>query len=197
MPAALPPPRRLETAEARDRHILSAARHCFAEAGFEGTTMGAVARRAGVAVGTLYLRAATKEALLARVLDGLEQELAAAMDAASATTEAWPERFPAVFQALLGAVAAMPDLPALMRLAQHMPASQAAGPGPIRAWIAAFLRQGQAAGAIRPVEPELAAAMAFGMVEGAMQAHAEQPGLHPDTVAAALTDLARRWLLMD
>lgn len=157
--------------------------------------MGAVAREAGVAVGTLYLRAATKEALLARVLEELEAELAAAMAATAGTTEAWPERFTAVFRGLLGAVAGMPDLPLLMRLAHHAAASHPPGPGPIRGWIAGFIRRGQSAGALRPVDPELAAAMAFGMVEGALQAHARQPELTGALVAEALADLARRWLL--
>lgn len=185
----------MDSAEARDRRILAAARHCFASAGFEGTTMGAVAREAGVAVGTLYLRAPTKEALLARVLEEAERELAAEMEAAAESTPAWPDRFGAVFHALLRAVGGMADLPLLMRLAHHAAASQPAGPGPIRAWIAGFIRRGQAVGALRPVDPELAAAMAFGMVEGAMQVHARYAELTEAAVAEALADTARRWLL--
>lgn len=192
MSPPLPPRRRLDAAEARDRRILAAARHSFAAWGFEATTMGAVAREAGVAVGTLYLRAPTKEALLGRVLEQLEAELARVMEEAAATTPAWADRFPAVFGALLRAVAAMPDLPRLMGLAHHVGPR---GPGPIRAWIAGFLRAGQAAGALRPMEPELAAAMAFGLVEGAMAAHAERPGRPAEETVAALADAARRWLL--
>jgi AcrR family transcriptional regulator len=195
MPAAPPTPRRLDSAEDRDRRILAAARACFAQRGFEGTTMGAVAREAGVAVGTLYLRAATKEALLARVLEAVEAELAAAMEAAAEVTPDWAARFGLVFQALLRAVGGMTDLPELMRLAHHRAADPLAGPGPIRTWIAGFIRRGQAAGALREVDPDLAAAMAFGMVEGAMQAHAAQPRLSEALVAEALADTARRWLL--
>jgi AcrR family transcriptional regulator len=195
MPAPLPPRRRTEAAGARDRRILLAARACFATSGFEGTTMGAVARAAGVAVGTLYLRAATKEALLARVLEDIERELAAVMDAAAQAADAWPDRFPAMFGALLRAVAAMPELPDLMRLAQHAPPRPGARPGPIREWIAGFIRSGQAAGALRPVDPTLAAAMAFGMVEGAMAAHAGEAGPGGAAVAGALADAAGRWLL--
>jgi AcrR family transcriptional regulator len=192
---APPPQRRLDAAEARDRRILAAARRCFASHGFERTTMGEVAREAGVAVGTLYLRTDTKEALLARVLDAVEHELAEAMEIAARSEAGWPERFPAVFQALLRAVAGAPDLPALMRLAHHAAPSRSDAAGPIRSWIAGFLRAGQAAGAMRPVDPELSAAMAFGMVEGALQAHARHAYLDDAAVAEALADLARRWLL--
>lgn len=195
MPPSPPPHRRVNAAEARDRRILAAARHCFATAGFEGTTMGAVAREAGVAVGTLYLRAATKEALLGRVLEDIEAELAERMEMAARDAPAWPDRFAAVFRALLAAVAGMRDLPALMQLAHHAPGARGAGPGPIRRWIAGFIKAGQAEGALRPINPELAAAMAFGVVEGAMQAHAEDAGLAEAVVAEALTDLATRWLL--
>jgi AcrR family transcriptional regulator len=195
MPSAPGPQRRAEAAQARDRRVLAAARRCFATGGFEGTTMEKVAREAEVAVGTLYLRAATKEALLARVLDDVECELAEAMDAAAQDVADWTGRFGAVFRALLQAVAGMSDLPVLMRLAHHAAASRQAEPGPIRRWIAEFIRTGQAAGALRPVDPELAAAMAFGMVEGAMQAHAHHAHLTGAAVAEVLADTATRWLL--
>lgn len=182
--------------EARDRRILLAARRCFAMAGFEGTTMGAVAREAGVAVGTLYLRAATKEALLARVLEDVETELAEAMATAAQGASAWPDRFGEVFQALLRMAAAMPDLHLLMRLAHHVPPCPGAGPGPIRSWIAKFIRAGQADGALRALDPELAAAMAFGLVEGAMNAHASNPRLEGAAVSKALADATTRWLLV-
>lgn len=49
--------------EARRAAILAAAREMIAEAGFDGVTMSALARRAGVAKGTLYLYVRTKEEL--------------------------------------------------------------------------------------------------------------------------------------
>lgn len=49
--------------EARRASILNAARVLIDEAGFEGVTMNAVATRAGVSKGTLYLYVQTKEEL--------------------------------------------------------------------------------------------------------------------------------------
>ena len=49
--------------EARKRAILAAARELIAESGFDGVTMSGLARRAGLAKGTLYLYVRTKEEL--------------------------------------------------------------------------------------------------------------------------------------
>lgn len=51
------------------REILSAASALFAELGFERTTTKLIAERAGVAQGTVFLVAPTKEALLVEVFD--------------------------------------------------------------------------------------------------------------------------------
>ena len=50
--------------EARKAAILAAAREMIAESGFDGVTMSGLAKRAGLAKGTLYLYARTKEELL-------------------------------------------------------------------------------------------------------------------------------------
>ena len=48
--------------------ILQAARACFAEKGYNSTRMSDIAKRAGVAVGTIYLHFKTKEACCAAFL---------------------------------------------------------------------------------------------------------------------------------
>ena len=69
------------------RRIKNSAAALFAEQGFEATTTRQIARRAEVAVGTLYLYAKTKEALAARLfreeIEGaVEQAFASLPDAA-------------------------------------------------------------------------------------------------------------------
>lgn len=49
--------------EARKAAILAAAREMIAKSGFDGVTMSGLAKRAGLAKGTLYLYVATKEEL--------------------------------------------------------------------------------------------------------------------------------------
>lgn len=59
--------------------LLEAGRACFAEAGFDGTTLAQVARRAGVAVGTVYVHFPDKATLLTHALhDDLDGALAKA-----------------------------------------------------------------------------------------------------------------------
>lgn len=63
-----PPRTRAERALATRRRMVRAATEVFSTAGYAGTTIAAVAERAGVAVPTLYYTFGTKTALLGEVL---------------------------------------------------------------------------------------------------------------------------------
>lgn len=52
------------TQSARRTRILDAAEHCFARAGFHGTTMQDICREAGVSAGALYVYFGSKESLI-------------------------------------------------------------------------------------------------------------------------------------
>lgn len=65
--------------EERRRRILDAARSCFGEAGYAGTTVAAVARRAGVSNGLLYQFFENKDHLLQRVLEEVIRDWVRAM----------------------------------------------------------------------------------------------------------------------
>jgi AcrR family transcriptional regulator len=58
-----------------ERVIRDAARTLFLEAGFDATSMDAIAAKAGVSKGTLYTRYASKDALLSAALDDLIGDL--------------------------------------------------------------------------------------------------------------------------
>jgi len=58
------------------RLILEAAVACFEEQGYDATTTAAIARRAGVAVGTLYGHFANKRGVLLELLDGTVRQIA-------------------------------------------------------------------------------------------------------------------------
>lgn len=76
-----------ETQKAQTRaRVLQAARACFAELGFERTTISAVARRAGVSVGTVHLHFVDKSTL---VLSCFHDDLGRVIRQAMATL---PER---------------------------------------------------------------------------------------------------------
>jgi AcrR family transcriptional regulator len=64
------------TQAARREHILDAAEKCFAEAGFHRTTMQDICAAAGVSAGALYLYFASKEDLIAGIVERDRAKLA-------------------------------------------------------------------------------------------------------------------------
>ena len=78
--AAVPKPKRAEQALVRRRAIVDAAIEEFLEKGFAATRVEDIARRAGVAKGTIYLNFEDKEALFAAIV---EQEIRPKVDLAS------------------------------------------------------------------------------------------------------------------
>lgn len=78
-PAATPPPgRRAQQRRETERLILDTALALFSAGGFEATTTKQIADAAGVAHGTVFLVAATKEALLVKLLETRLREVVAA-----------------------------------------------------------------------------------------------------------------------
>jgi AcrR family transcriptional regulator len=65
-----------ETLRERSDHILDAAGHCFARAGFHRTTMQDICREADVSPGALYIYFNSKEALIAGICERERAEFA-------------------------------------------------------------------------------------------------------------------------
>ena len=82
---------RRERVEVKERAILSAARAAFLKHGFERARMAEIARRAGVAEGTIYIYYKTKNDLLQAVVlefwDGITEGAARAVDPKAGTFE--------------------------------------------------------------------------------------------------------------
>lgn len=66
-----------ETQKARRERILDAAELCFARAGFHRCTMQAICREAGISPGALYVYFASKEDLIAGIVERNRAKLAA------------------------------------------------------------------------------------------------------------------------
>jgi TetR/AcrR family transcriptional regulator, fatty acid metabolism regulator protein len=85
------PSTRRERVEEKERAILSAARAVFVKHGFERARMAEIARRAGVAEGTIYIYYKTKNDLLQAVVrqfwDGITEGAARAVDPKAGTFE--------------------------------------------------------------------------------------------------------------
>src|SRR5581483_1999770 len=72
--------------------MIAAAEAVFAERGLSGASMGEIAARAGVAVGTLYNHFEDREALLAGLLDARRIELLSRIDRGLKETAGRPFR---------------------------------------------------------------------------------------------------------
>jgi AcrR family transcriptional regulator len=135
-------------AERNRRRILDAARAAFAEHGL-GVGVDAVARAAGVGVGTLYRRFPTKEELLRAVVDDRIEDLRRRLEAVAVHEDPW-EAFAAAAETLAGAVAR--DHGFFQALQQAHPVLPAAREDARRATVEAVapvLRRAQEAGVVR------------------------------------------------
>lgn len=177
------------------RRVLQAAALRFAAHGFEPTKLSDVARDAGVAVGTIYLRYEGKTALLAAVLSQAEDRYAAAMDTPAIWTTPWPARFRAVFEAVFRTVAEDSLGQRLMPLAPFAQATGWRQGDGIRPAIRRHIAEGQATGALRAdIDVAMASAIAFGMVEGAMSEVVANPAASVETAVGHLAGAAEAWL---
>jgi TetR/AcrR family transcriptional regulator, repressor for uid operon len=85
--------RRREDPSVRREQILSAARTCFANAGFKSTTVDDIAAEAGVSVGLLYRIFASKTAIIeAIILEQVEAQIAQAFELISTSPKSGIDR---------------------------------------------------------------------------------------------------------
>jgi len=164
-------PRRREPEEKRAR-LLEAARRLFGERGYAATTTADLARAAGVAEGTVFHHFGSKQALLAEVAAEYGRGLAAHMFEGAAPAE----REPAAESMLRRAFAYVREQGVFARLLALAPdptewsAARAASRHEIVSALAASFAAWSGRGAVRPLEPGIAAELLFALVETALTA---------------------------
>lgn len=175
--------------------ILDAAKHHFAAHGFEATKLSAVAKDAGVAVGTIYLRYEGKAELLSGVLDRAERSFAEAMDQPGIWETPFPDRFKSLVSAIFEAAGREEDFGRLMALSTYALNTDTHAKSHVLAGIEAHMRDGVAREELRAdVDLPLAARMAHGMVEGAMRVMMSEPSRDPAKVISQIADASELWL---
>jgi AcrR family transcriptional regulator len=113
--------RREQQRLATEQHILAAALRLFGEHGYDATTTKQLAEAAGVAHGTVFLVAPTKEALLVRALEHrLREELA--VRAANLPARNIEKQLAHIFDGLFDFYAAQPALSRVFLRAIMFPA---------------------------------------------------------------------------
>lgn len=159
---AEPRPRRQRRKEARPSEIVQAALELFIERGFGATRIEDVARRAGVAKGTLFVYFPTKQDLFRAVARNI---LAVNLDQLHQAAADPDRRLADLVPALLGQAAQVGEtrLPALVRL---LISESRAFPDLAQVWhdevvskilglLMAAIERAQARGEIRPGDPRL------------------------------------------
>ena len=119
--------------------ILEAARAHFASQGFEAAKLANVARDAGVAVGTIYLRYKGKSELLSGVLYAVEASFCTAFDTPAIWERPFPDRFTLIMIAVIDHAMKEKDLGVLIALTPFAAPSTAASGDTIRGMIAIHL----------------------------------------------------------
>jgi AcrR family transcriptional regulator len=170
MPAAAPPPtRRAERRAAVRDAIVAGTLSLVAEGGYSAAAMQDVARRAGVATGTLYRHFPSKGELLAEVFaEAADRELAIVRGIAQDDARRPVQRLAAAIEAFSRRALAGPRLAYALMGEPVDPAVEAARLANKRAYqevFAALLEEGVAAGEL----PELDSAVAAAAIIGALQ----------------------------
>jgi AcrR family transcriptional regulator len=159
--------------QSRREAVLEAALRLFTERGFEATSVPQVAASAGVGVGTIYRYFASKEALVNELFRFWKRRLFAALRAAvdpAAETEA---NFFALWGALVAFQQAHPIAFDFLEMHHHWPYLDEASRqlvGQVDAFLAEFVANGIAAGALRDLPAPVLTALVFGSFVGLVKA---------------------------
>jgi len=149
--------------------VLRAATRSFLARGY-GSSVEAIARRAGVAKQTVYEHFDSKDALFQEAVRGLARGILVTLDASPRDLRAALTRFALAYRRrVLGAQgiamfrALVPEVPRFRALARSM---YDAGAGETVRRLAARIEEAMRAGELRRDDPELAAELFLGMLVG-------------------------------
>lgn len=204
-PRGVRQPQQARSRRTRER-ILEAAVAAFETGGYDETTTAAIARRAGVGVGTLYAWFPDKRALLLEILDGTVRAIADHVVEAL-VPERWREGDPrahlrAVIEAVLGARLISPGIQRIL-WERYFKDPEFRGAvldleHRVRGAIETLLESLAADGRLRPIEPRAAAFVIHTSIEWTASrlvlGEADVP--HEAAVEAA-TEMVARFLLRD
>ena len=178
--------RRAKPGEAKDK-IFEAALTLFEARGFDAVAVPEIAAEAGVAVGSIYRHAASKDALVNSLFQDLKSKFNARVFAptpADADTEA---QFRIYWRRLSAWVLEEPVAARFLDLHYHAPYLDAKSLALEAAWLRAaqsFAEIGVREGALRPMTGDLLAALIWGPIAGLLK-YSPDGRVDPDLLAAA------------
>jgi TetR/AcrR family transcriptional regulator, repressor of fatR-cypB operon len=183
----------------REREILDAALDLFVERGYEATSVPEVAKRAGVAAGTIYLYFESKEVLVNALLARIKRDLAKRVLAAHRPKDGLEAQFRALHGAFGRYALEFPRAGAFCDLHHHagyVTAQTLAVFEPARRAVDAHLREGRKTGRYRDLPVPALRALFIGPLVGLakfarMGELTLTPALVEEAASAAWAGLAR------
>lgn len=180
--------------------IIEAAKELFTNEGYETTTIAQVARKAGVAVGTVYLYFKNKNELLYGVKGDWEMQMLQGMSRPELQDVPHHQRGRALISAAFEVCTHQMENVQLMGLQPQgvgKLGDNGHGEGLLmQRAIQAFLEDGIAAGVFRPLDTEVVAQLAFGMVHTALhQCFDLNGGKNQERYIDALVDATENWFI--
>ncbi|WP_084505624.1 TetR/AcrR family transcriptional regulator [Nocardia harenae] len=197
--SAVPPmlQRILEKPVADGERLLESAFSAFLDFGIKRTSMGEIARRAGISPATLYRRFESKNDLVEAVTVREAQRFVAEIDSRVRTVSDSDDQLVEIFVAFITAIAGNQLLRRLLRTEPELILPKlTTGAGPVlaigRTYLAEKLRELGEPGTAEQVDPDLVAEI---MARLALSLALTPDGLIPIDDAEAGRDFARRTLL--
>jgi AcrR family transcriptional regulator len=172
--------------------VLRRAIELFNEQGYDGTSMGDLARELGVGKSALYHHVPGKQALLSQALDEALDGLTAVLDNPSGRT-AYDRLRRTVRDSVRVLVEHLPAVTLLLRVRGNSEVELAAlrRRREIDDRLAALVSAAAAEGALRAdLPPDLVSRLLFGMVNSLVEWYRPGGPVDPDTLAEALATLA-------
>lgn len=176
--------------------VLRAAIDLFNRHGYEGTSMGDIARELGLVKSAIYHHVPSKEALLAAALDEALDALAAAIGTATATqtqSDATERLHSAIHRSVEILVEHLPAVTLLLRVRGNSEVEKDAlrRRRDLDERLAGLVSQAIAQGSVRSdINADLASRLIFGMVNSLTEWYHPDGRVDPDTLADTVTALA-------
>ena len=176
------PVRKVTSTQSTRDAIFAAAATLFSSGGFDGVSTEDIARAAGVNKAMIYYHFADKLALYRSIVGEGLQSMGETAGAIAASEKTPPRKLDAFIEAFVRMTEMRPWMPAMMlrEVAEGAPRLDAVTLANMRGVIASFvtiLKQGQAIGVFRPVNPILAYESVVGpiIINAARERVASQP----------------------
>ncbi len=176
--------------------IVEAARVLFTTEGYETTTIADVAKKAGVAVGTVYLYFKNKMEILAGAQGDWELEYMQALSNPALQQIPHHLRARPMIEASFAMCSQQAEMVQLMGLQmQQVGDFHKNDKGIVVQAVKSFLDEGIALGRLRPIDTEYVAVIVFGMVDAALhQCFSRENGQNQERYINALVDALEHWL---